>query len=115
MRPSFSADHFKQRYILCSMCAHTIIVLAFMCNVLSVAMTEIYITGMNIKDPTQCIIPQACMSFNTATVQEVRNGTLLPRVFQMDRSTIQFNKLLEIKITSAAYIAFLGFLSKDDA
>ena len=108
------------------MCAHTIIVLAFMCIVLSVAVTEIYITGINTKDPTQCIIPQACMSFNKATVQEVRNGSLLPRGFQMDRSTIQFNKLLEIKITSAGMhcsrdlllascMAFLGSLSKDDA
>ena len=26
--------------------------------------------------PHQCIVPQACMSFNTATVQEVRNGRL---------------------------------------
>ena len=50
MRPSFSASYMAS--ILCSMCALTIIVLAFMCNVLSVAMTEIYITGMNINDPT---------------------------------------------------------------
>ena len=83
------------------MCAHTIIVLAFMCNVLSVAMTEIYITGMNIKDPTQCIIPQACMSFNTATVQEVRNGSLYPDGFKWIEAQSNSNKLPEIKITSA--------------